>query len=291
MRQNSRKILSILSTIKALGRDTLHSKIYLIISVILLIILSVYILPFIFTLDPYNASEYLLRLPGFISPEKKHYFLGTDDLGRDILSRLIFGARTTLSIGFFVVILSLIIGSLLGFLATVYGGFLDFVVRYFTDVMMVFPSILLTVLLLAMLGPGLITSVVAITVVTIPGFIRVAKTVAAEEIKKDYIVAARSFGLSRFNILKSELLPNCLTSVMVQATFAFSDAILTISILGFLHLGISPPIAEWGSMLADAYPFMESAPYLVIFPGLCIFFTVLVTNLLGDQLLDQVRER
>lgn len=262
----------------------------LIIFFILFIIILVYCLPYMLTLDPYSASEYLLYPPGFISPEKKHYFLGTDDLGRDVLSRLVFGARNTLSVGFFVVLLSSIIGSVLGFLASVYGGFLNFAVRYFTDVIMSFPSILLTILLLAIWGPGLTTSVIAVTIVTIPGFIRVASTVASEEMKKDYIMAAHSFGLSRFKILKSELLPNCLASIIVQATFAFSDAILTISVLGFLRIGVSPPMAEWGSMLSDAYQFMESSPCLVIFPGLCIFFTVVAANLLGDQLLDKLRQ-
>ncbi len=257
------------------------------ISFILLMVILAYCLPCILALDPNSTSEHLLYPPGVMFSDGKHYFLGTDDLGRDVLSRLVFGARNTLSIGFFVVILSLVVGSMLGFLASVYGGFLHFSIGYFNDLMMSFPSILLTILLLALLGPGIITTVIAVTIVAIPGFIRVTSTVATEEMKKDYITAAHSFGLSRFKILSSELFPNCIAAIMVQATFAFSDAILTVSLLGFLRLGVSPPMAEWGSMLADAYQLMESSPYLVIFPGLCIFFTVLAANLLGDQLLDQ----
>lgn len=255
---------------------------------ILFILIAALALPYVLPLDPYSVSDHLLSPPGFFSLNSDHNFLGTDDLGRDVLSRLIYGARSTLSVGFCVVLFALIIGSLLGFLASSYGGFLEFAIRYFNDVIMAFPSILLTILVLAILGPGLITSVIAVTVVTIPGFIRVSKSVASEEMKKDYIIAARTFGLSRFRILKSELFPNCLTALIVQATFAFSDAILTISILGFLRLGVSPPMAEWGSMLADAYQFMQSDPYLVIFPGLCIFSTVFAANLLGDQLLDKL---
>src|SRR5580704_11453441 len=150
------------------------------ISFILFILISAFCLPYVLSLDPYSVSDHLLSPPGLLSLESNQYFLGTDDLGRDVLSRLVYGARSTLSVGFFVVILALIIGSLFGFLASTYGGFLDYAVRYFNDVIMAFPSILLTILFLAILGPGLITSVIAVTIVTIPGFIRVSKSVAAE---------------------------------------------------------------------------------------------------------------
>lgn len=259
------------------------------ISFVLIMIFSAYCLPYVLSLDPYSASEHLLYPPGLAAVETKHFFLGTDDLGRDVLARLIFGARNTLGIGLGVVVASLIIGSLLGFLVAMYGGLLDFIVQYFNDVIMSFPTILLTILLLTILGPGMLTSVIAVTIVTIPGFVRVTKTVAVDEMKKEYITVARSFGLSRFKIIKSELLLNCMPAIIVQATFAFSDAILIISILGFLRIGVNPPVAEWGSMLADASQFMESDPFLVIFPGLCIFTTVFAANLLGDQLLDKLK--
>lgn len=266
-----------------------HLRALIGISILAVLICLMGILPYVFTLDPYSSSEHLLATPGFMSIDQKHYLLGTDDLGRDVLSRLIYGARNTMGVGLSVVILSLIIGSFLGLLSSVYGGFLGVVVGYFTDVIMSFPSILFAILLFAILGPGIPTAVIAVTIITIPGFISVAKKLAAEEMSKDYIMAARAAGLSRFRILLSELLPNCLPAILVQSTFAFSDAILTISILGFLRIGVSPPMAEWGSMLADAHQFIESNPTLVIFPGLCVFFTVLAANLLGDQLLDKLR--
>ncbi len=247
---------------------------------IVFISIAAIFLPYLLSLDPYSVSDQLLHPPSFT------YLLGTDDLGRDMFSRLIYGARNTLSIGFVVVLFSLVIGSLLGLLATVYQGSLALFVDYINDMLMSFPSILLAIVLLALLGPGLVTCVIAVTVITIPGFVRVVKTVATREINKDYIQAARTSGLSRLQILRSELLPNCSVPIIVQATFAFSEAILMISVLGFLRLGVNPPMAEWGSMLADVYQFMESNPYLVIFPGLCIWTSVFAINVVGDGLLE-----
>ncbi|MFC4160297.1 ABC transporter permease [Chitinimonas lacunae] len=251
---------------------------------VLLLLALGYLGPQLFSLDPYGlGSERLLppQWTGGTGP-----LLGTDDLGRDMLARLVYGARSSLSVGLAVVSVSVLIGTTLGLLAGVYGGWIDAAIMRLTDAIMTLPSILLAIVIVAVLGPGLFNAVLAVTLVAIPRFIRIVRSVAALEMKKQYVLAARSCGASRFKILWSEVLPNCWSPVIVQASLGFSDAILEIAALGFLGLGARAPVAEWGMMLADARPFIESAPYLVILPGGCIMLTVLGFNLLGDALQD-----
>jgi peptide/nickel transport system permease protein/dipeptide transport system permease protein len=244
-----------------------------------------YILPLIGDFSPYQLSVDLLKSPNWFT-DNNNQLLGTDDLGRDLLSRLVYGAQTSLTIGFFVVFMSVLIGTLMGMLAAVYGGWVDVAIMRLTDIVMSLPGILLAIVIVSVLGPNLINAMFAITLVSIPRYIRVVRSVAALEMKKQYVQASLSFGTSRFRILWSEVLPNCWAPIIVQATLGFSDAILDVAALGFLGLGARSPVAEWGAMLADARSFIESEPYMVILPGVCIMITVLAFNLVGDAIRD-----
>lgn len=244
--------------------------------------------PLLFNLDPYGLSERLRWLP---TPGAGGPWLGTDDLGRDQLARLVYGARTSLGIGLAVVASSLLLGTLLGLLAGVYGGWVDRLVTRAMDLAMSLPSILLAIVVVAVLGPGLLNAVLAVSVVAVPRFVRVVRSVAVLEMKKPYVQAARSCGVSRWRLLYSEVLPNCRAPVIVQAALGFSDAILEIAALGFLGLGAPAPVAEWGAMLADARPFIETEPHLMLLPGLCLLAAVLSFNLLGDALRDALDPR
>jgi peptide/nickel transport system permease protein/dipeptide transport system permease protein len=249
---------------------------------VLLLLVIGYLSPLAFDLDPYSLSENLRAKPGLLGGAGP--LLGTDDLGRDVLSRLVYGARSSVGIGLAVVVVSMLLGTLLGLLAGVYGGWVEAVIMRANDVLMTLPSILLAIVVVAVLGTGLLTAMLAVTVVSVPGFVRIVRSVAALEMKKQYVQAARTGGSSRIKILWSEVLPNCWGPIIAQATLGFSDAILQIAALGFLGLGAKPPVAEWGVMLADARPFIESDPHLIILPGLCLLVAVLGFNLLGDTL-------
>lgn len=242
--------------------------------------------PLVLNLDPFSLSDNRLVDPRWLLEPGP--VLGTDDLGRDMLSRLAHGARSSLGIGAVVVSFSALVGTLLGLLAGVYGRWVDAAVTRLTDAIMTLPSILLAIVVVAVLGPGLLNAMLAVTLVAVPRFVRTVRSVAALEMKKQYVLAARTCGLSRFRILWSEILPNCWGPVIVQSSLGFGDAILETAALGFLGLGAQPPVAEWGTMLADARPFIESAPYMVVLPGACIMVTVLGFNLLGDALQDLI---
>lgn len=251
---------------------------------VLLLIAVGYAGPLMFTLDPYSLSDHLLAPPLWVAYGGP--LLGTDDLGRDLLSRLVYGARSSLSIGFFVVSISVLIGTFLGLLAAVYGRWVDVAIMRLTDVIMTLPNILLAIIVVAVLGSGLLNAMLAVTIVAVPRFVRIVRSVAALEMKKQYVQAAYSCGASKLKILWAEVLPNCWGPVVVQATLGFSDAILETSALGFLGLGGKAPTAEWGVMLADARSFIELNPSMMILPGSCILLSVLSFNLLGDALQD-----
>jgi peptide/nickel transport system permease protein/dipeptide transport system permease protein len=240
--------------------------------------------PWVSNIDPYHLSDQLLAPPSWVSI----HALGTDDLGRDQLARLIYGARNSLLIGLGVVLISSLIGTTLGLYAACYGRFIDMLIMRSCDIVMSLPGILLAIIIVAVLGPGLINAMLAVALVSIPRFVRVVRSVAIAEMQKPYILAARTCGASRQKIIWSEVLPNCWNAIIVQTSLGFSDAIVEISALGFLGLGAQPPTAEWGTMLADSRAFMESAPRLMIMPGLCILITVVSFNLLGDALQDRL---
>ncbi|WP_449371283.1 ABC transporter permease subunit [Thiomonas sp.] len=212
--------------------------------------------------------------------------LGTDAVGRDLLSRLIFGARLSLFVGLLVVTLSLAVGVVLGLLSGFYRGWIDSVIMRLVDIMMAIPSLLLAIAIVAILGPSLVNAIIAIAIVNIPFYIRLTRASVVAESAKDYVMASRVAGAGHLRLMFSTLLPKCTAPLIVQATLGFSSAILDAAALGFLGLGAQPPTPEWGTMLADSMQFVQSAWWVVTFPGLAILITVLAFNLMGDGLRD-----
>lgn len=233
----------------------------------------------------------VLRPPAWQSGGDWHFVLGTDEAGRDILARLMHGARLSLLIGLVSVLLSLLPGVVLGLLAAFFPRWLDAPVMRLMDVLLALPSLLLAVAIVAVLGPGLFNTVLAIGIVGLPGYTRLARAAALGELQKDYVVAARVAGAGALRLMFSEVLPNCAAPLIVQATLGFSTAILDAAALGFLGLGVQPPAAEWGAMLASARDYIDSAWWVVTMPGLAILLTVLAINLLGDGLRDALDPR
>lgn len=219
------------------------------------------------------------------------YILGTDAVGRDMLSRLIYGARYSMFIGFVVVSLAVVIGTLLGLLAGYYSGWLDTLIMRLMDVILAFPSLLLALGLVAVLGPGLLNAMYAIALVMLPHFVRLTRANVLSEKNRDYVVASRIVGAGNWRLMFNTILPNCMAPLIVQATLSFSNAILDAAALGFLGMGAQPPLPEWGAMLAEAREFISRAWWVVTFPGLAILLTVLSINLVGDALRDALDPR
>ena len=235
---------------------------------------------------PHGPAEQFRE--SFLAPpfQDPRFPLGTDSLGRDILSRLIYGARLSLVIGAVVVALSLTVGTLLGLVAAFAGGLVDIVIIRAMDVLLVFPSLLLAIVVVAILGPGLTNAMLAVAVVLLPGYVRLSRAAALGELAREYVTATRSAGAGVWRLMLLVVLPNCAAPLIVQATLGFSTAILDAAALGFLGLGAQPPTPEWGTMLADALQFYQRAWWLLTFPGLAILVTVMAFNLLGDGLRD-----
>jgi dipeptide transport system permease protein len=214
------------------------------------------------------------------------YPLGTDAIGRDILSRLIYGARLSLLIGIAVVTLSVIAGTTLGLAAGYFRGAIEIMVMRLMDIVLTLPSLLLAVVIVAIIGPGLMNAMLAVAVVLLPHYVRLARAAVISEVSKDYVTAAKVSGAGPLRLMFKEVLPNCMAPLIVQATLGISTAILDAAALGFLGLGAQPPSPEWGTMLADAREFVLRAWWVVTLPGIMILITVLAFNLLGDGLRD-----
>jgi len=243
--------------------------------------------PLIANHNPSFINENDLRVaPFWTSKGSLNFILGTDDLGRDIFSRLVYGSRVSIMIGLFVVIMSLSIGTLLGLISGYFGGIVDRLIMRFIDVIMSFPSILLAIVVVTVLGPGIKNAIFAVSFVSLPAFTRIVRSSVLVEKEKEYTMASHAFGASSFRTLFVEIFPNCLAPLIVQGTLSFSDAILNAAALSFLGLGAQPPLAEWGIMLSDAKPFIESSPWMTTAPGICILLIVLGFNLFGDGLRD-----
>lgn len=233
---------------------------------------------------PYSYSEMDFMVV-FATPSAEHWF-GCDDMGRDIFSRILYGARYSLSIGVMAVAFSAFFGVIIGSIAGYYGGTTDNLIMRFLDIVQAIPGMLLMIVLSAVLGPGFIQTVIAMSVGSIPGFARMLRAQMLKERGNEYIEAAQSINCSKPRIIFNHLLPNCMSPLIVQATMGIAQTITTASGLSFIGLGVQPPIPEWGAMLSAARSFMRQAPHLVVFPGLAIAVTVLSLNLLGDGLRD-----
>ncbi|WHU88939.1 dipeptide ABC transporter permease DppC [Pantoea agglomerans] len=214
------------------------------------------------------------------------YILGTDDVGRDVLSRLMYGARLSLLVGCLVVVLSLIFGVIFGLLAGYLGGVVDAIIMRVVDIMLALPSLLLALVLVAIFGPSIVNASIALTFVALPHYIRLTRAAVLVEVNRDYVTASGVSGAGMLRQMFVNILPNCLAPLIVQASLGFSNAILDMAALGFLGMGAQPPTPEWGTMLSDVLQYAQSAWWVVTFPGLVILLTVLAFNLMGDGLRD-----
>jgi dipeptide transport system permease protein len=235
--------------------------------------------------DLTNSAAFL-KPPAWQAGGSWAYPLGTDAIGRDILSRLIYGARLSLLIGIAVVIVAMMVGIALGLVSGFFRGILEIAIMRLMDIVLTLPSLLLAIVIVAILGPGLMNAMIAVVIVVLPHYVRITRAAVIGETSKDYVTAARASGASRLRLMFSEVLPNCAAPLIVQASLGVSTAILDAAALGFLGLGAQPPASEWGTMLADAREFVLRAWWVVTFPGLMILLTVLAFNLLGDGLRD-----
>lgn len=235
-------------------------------------------------LAPQGINEQMLA--NKLQPPSAEHWFGTDDLGRDVYSRVILGARISLLVGFLSVIASAIVGSFLGIMAGYYGRWIDTIISRLFDILLAFPSILLAIAIVAVLGPSLQNALIAIAIINVPNFGRLIRSRVLSIKEEEYITAAKAIGMSDRRILFSHILPNAMTPIIVQGTLAIATAIIEAAALGFLGLGAQPPQPEWGKMLADARSYFITAPWTMIFPGLSIMLVVLGFNLMGDGLRD-----
>ena len=246
-------------------------------------------------LAPYSPIEQFRgfsKLPPFwVEGSDPQFILGTDAVGRDMLSRLMYGARVSLFIGLSVMVVSMVVGVALGLAAAFFGGIVDVIIIRVMDLIMAIPSLVLAILIIAIIGPNLTNTIVAVTIVGLPRYVRLVRASAMTELTKDYVTAAKVSGVGKFRLMTVTVLPNCLAPLIVQAALGLSDAILEAAGLGFLGLGAQPPTPEWGAMLADTRDLILSHPWVMAFPGLAILITVLAINLMGDGLRDALDPR
>ena len=265
--------------------------------------LLVFIAVFAPLLAPYDPTEVLLSTEG-VQPrdapcihifgcdsDQPQHILGVDGNGRDVLSRIFFGARVSLTAGLAAVTFAVIMGVIIGLIAGFFGGWIDNGLMRIMDVLLAFPSLLLAIFIVTVFGRGLTNAVLAITVVTIPSYARVVRSSVLTVREADFVKADKVLGVSTFRLMTRRILPNSLTPLVVQATLGIAAAVLEIAALSFLGLGVQPPQAEWGSMLASERNQVFTAPHLVFFPGIAIMWNVLAFNLLGDGLRDAMDPR
>ncbi|NRA85984.1 MAG: ABC transporter permease subunit [Rhizobiales bacterium] len=243
--------------------------------------------PFIAPYVPEEQYRDFLKLPPvWVEGGSWDFLFGTDALGRDQLSRMIYGSRYSFYIGFIVIFFCLTIGIVLGLVAAFNRGFIDNMIMRAMDIILAFPALLMALALVAILGPSLENAMIAIAIVYIPHFVRLTRAQAMSELGKDYVSSSKTMGASKARLMFINVLPNCMAPLIVQATMSFSSAILDAAALGFLGMGAQPPTPEWGTMLADSRQYILSDPWLMTIPGLFILVTVLSINLIGDGMRD-----
>lgn len=235
-------------------------------------------------LTPYGYEEQVLV--NRLKPPSSDHWLGTDDVGRDIFTRIAFGARISLQVGFFAVSGALVFGTLLGVIAGYFGRWIDMIISRIFDILLAFPSILLAIAIVAILGASLQNALIAIAIINIPIFGRLVRSKVISLREEEFVLAAKAQGMKNGRIIFHHILPNSLAPIIVQTTLGFGTAILEAAALGFLGLGAQPPTPEWGKMLADSRDFIQLAPWTLIAPGVSIMLVVLGFNLIGDGLRD-----
>lgn len=260
--------------------------------IILGFIITAILAPLVSPDDPIKTSLYnQLKPPVWAENGTWDHVLGTDDLGRDILSRIIHGARVSLLVAVVSVGIAFVIGSLLGTIAGYYKGLTDNLIMRCMDIILAFPHILLAIVMVAYLGPSLQNAMIAIGIIYVPRFARIVRGSVLEECEKDYVSAARAIGSRDFRILLVAIFPNCLGPLIVQTTLGFASAILDAAALSFLGLGAQPPTPEWGAMIAQGRSLILRAWWVMTIPGIAILFAVLGFNLFGDGLRDALDPR
>lgn len=255
--------------------------------VIFLALIVISLFPAIIAPEGYDDQQ-LTRL--FLPPNAVN-IMGTDNLGRDVFSRIIHGARYSMGIGFSAVLFSCVIGGILGAAAAFYGSWIDSVIMRFLDVISAIPSILLAIAIASALGTGLVNLTIAISISSIPHYARIVRAAVLGIKGQDYIEAARSIGANDFRIISLHILPNALAPIIVQATVGLGGAILSCASLSFIGLGIQPPLPEWGIMLSNGREFIRKAWWLAVFPGTFIMLAIVSVNLFGDGLRDALDPR
>jgi peptide/nickel transport system permease protein len=276
---------------RSLARDALqrlrHSTSALVGGAILVVmILAALLAPALSPYDPIKASQRTsLEAPSAAHP------MGTDRFGRDILSRVLWGGRLSLPVGFVSVLIAAVFGVSLGLLAGYYGGRIDALIMRCVDLMLAFPGILLALVIVAILGGSLLNLMIAVGIASIPDYVRITRGTVLSIREREFVLAARTVGASSLAIIVRHILPNILAPVIVLATLGMASAIITGSTLSFLGLGIKPPTPEWGNMLDEGRGFLQRAWWVAFFPGLAIMLTVFSINLLGDGLRDALDPR
>jgi peptide/nickel transport system permease protein len=275
------------STKRKLVRRFLKRRLAVMGGILVLLVTATALLgPWLTSYDPVK-----MNIRGALQSSSPEHWLGTDHRGRDTLTRLAYGAGISLKVGLLATCMALFAGVVLGAVAGYQGGRTDIALMRAMDALMAFPGILLALALVAVLEPGITSLVIALGVVSIPRFSRIARAAVLQKKNLDYVQAARALGKGRWHILLSDILPNCLSPIIVQATLTLPSAILGEASLSFLGLGTPPPAPSWGRMLNEARGFMEINPELAVYPGVAIFLTILGFNLLGDGLRDVLDPR
>ncbi|HOB41247.1 MAG: nickel transporter permease [Limnochordia bacterium] len=254
--------------------------------VLLIIVFMAILAPYVTTHDPVKQN-----IRNQLQPPSREHFFGTDQFGRDIYSRVIYGARLSLRVGFLAISFALVVGCFLGLVSGYYGGWLDMIVMRVIDILLALPGFLLALSIVAALGPGLENVIMAIGVSYIPSFARMMRSAVLATRELDYVDAAQALGASDWRIIFQHILPNSISPIIVLTTLSMAGAILSAAGLSFLGMGAQPPTPEWGSMIATARPFIRVSHWAVTVPGLAIFITVMCLNLVGDGLRDALDPR